>query len=189
MKNQHFEPWVFMWMLLVVAFIPAVLASQWFDHSMIVFGLVYLLVVALGFYVIFRCHCMNTNQSETAKKYREDIADRLNALKKIMLADWTPDEGVDGSHLGHRWVMKFVLNRNTSLLNKMINKQARSYAALDKMKRLKKEHPKDVDGLNKMVDILKKEVADREAFIEELQKDVVTLRIDLMKYDAAKGKR
>lgn len=37
MKNQHFEPWVFMWMLLVVAFIPAVLASQWFDHSMIVF--------------------------------------------------------------------------------------------------------------------------------------------------------
>lgn len=132
---------------------------------------------------------MNTNQSETAKKYREDIADRMDALEKIMLADWTPDEGVGGSHLGHRWVMKFVLNQNTSLLNKMINKQARSYAALDKMKRLKKEHPKDVDGLNKMVDILKKEVADREAFIEELQKDVLTLRIDLIKYDAAKGKR
>ena len=189
MKNQHFEPSVFLWMVLVSAFIPAVLASQWLNHSMIVFGLVYILVVFIGLYVIFRIHCMNTRQSETARKYKEDAAKRLEALETIMLADWTPDVGVGGSRFEHRWLLKFILNRNTNMLRRLINRQARSYAALDKMEQLKKEHPGDVDKITQMVDQLQKEIALRQATIEEQQKDVVSLRIDLMKYDEAMKKQ
>ena len=135
--------------------------------------------------LFFRLHCMNTSQSETARKYKEDAAKRLDALEKIMLVDWTPDEGVGGSHFEHRWLLKFILTRNTSMLTGLINRQARSYAALDKMEQLKREHPEDEDKINQMANQLQKEIALMQATIEEQQKDVVTLRIDLMKYDEA----
>ena len=77
MKNQHFDPSVFLWMLLVSAFIPAVLASQWLNHSMIVFGLVYILVVFIGLYVIFPLTLYEyqsiRNSQEIQRRCRQEI--------------------------------------------------------------------------------------------------------------------
>lgn len=188
MKNQKFEPWVFMWMLLVLAFMPAVLLSERFEHSMIIFWLVYLLVVIVGTYVIFRCSCMNVSQSEAARKYREDVEKKMDELENEMLAKWTPADGVGGSRFKHRWLLKILLNRHTSLLRSLINKQARGYAALDKMKQLTKEHPQDKDKINEITTKFKKELAERKEIIHKLQVDVVSLRIDLKKYDGAERK-
>lgn len=189
MKNQKFEPWVFMWMLFILAFIPAVLISERFSHSMIIFWLVYLLVVIVGTYVIFRCFCMNINQSESAKKYKAEAAMKMDVLKKDMLAHWIASDGIGGSRFKHRWLLKILLNRHTSLLQSLINKQARAYASLDKMNQLMVEHPNDKEKLLDIITRFKKEMADREEIIDEEQVDVVSLQIDLMKYDASKSKQ